>query len=274
MRLNNFKDIIKNGYLDNPLHLRNNEKVRKLFSEIIVVLCQSKKQNSFDKIKIKKDDYIITNIPTKLKADCIRYVGTVFKKEDPKEIFIALNEFTWCITKEKDVVNAMYWLDWLLGYEDMFNKGKNNKNKMKGGRRYYLVDKKFQHDIIWIIWDIIVRYSKKRGDGFYKIIQALCDMYCLNYTQGLKKKRKCIIHFSIILLIEKINNNIPIIKNEKKVQYVKKKINIIYEQIKKNEIKPKTDYLFNNSITSNNLEKTISKLDKMDSISNLIPRIK
>ena len=52
------------------------------------------------------------------------------------------------------------------------------------------------------------------------------------------------------------------------------KIDTIYGQVKKNEIRPKTDYLFNNSITEKeqNLKNTIAKLEKMSSLTGFIPR--
>ena len=53
----------------------------------------------------------------------------------------------------------------------------------------------------------------------------------------------------ISLLTEPLDNKIPIFNNENKITQILK-INIIYKQIKKNEIKPDTDYLFNNSITN------------------------
>ena len=64
-----------------------------------------------------------------------------------------------------------------------------------------------------------------------------------------------------------------LIKQTKIVKTIISKIDTIYKQIQKNAKKPSTDYLFNNSINkNNNLEKTISKLDKLSSMEGFIPR--
>jgi len=82
------------------------------------------------------------------------------------------------------------------------------------------------------------------------------------------------IYFAISLLTETFDTKIPLLKNEEHIKRITSKIDMIYKIIKKNEVKPATDYLFNNSFTSGNLEKTIDKLDKMNKLTNMVPRNK
>ena len=79
----------------------------------------------------------------------------------------------------------------------------------------------------------------------------------------------------VSLLCEPFYCEEEIIRESQKivVSNVVKKIDSIYKQIKKNEESPGTDYLFTD-LKSSNLEKTIEKLEKMNTFGEtFIPRI-
>ena len=61
---------MQNGYVGKELRLRNNEKMRTLFCEIVVVLCLSKKKHSVELIKLnKKETFELTKMNHRFKAD-------------------------------------------------------------------------------------------------------------------------------------------------------------------------------------------------------------
>ena len=93
----------------------------------------------------------------------------------------------------------------------------------------------------------------------------------MRYSSGAKKRRRFLIYFAISLILLPVDLNIKIIEGEQQIQKIKDRIDIIYKQIKKNEIQPKTGYLFNN-LNSGNLEKTVAKLDIMNKLNGFIPR--
>jgi hypothetical protein len=262
MRFDIFKQILISGYSDNILKLRNNEKIRKLFAELISILCFSRKKHAFESLTIKDaNEFDITKLTSKLKAPNINYASNCFTNEDPKELLICINEFAYHISKDSmDLILACYWLEWLIDYDTVC---RTKKIVCLAERRSFApVDSKLQMDLIWIVWDAIISESNKKDSATQKIIKSLLNIFSIKYSVGVKKRRKYVLYFACSLLTDKIDKNIPFIQQKDKVEMIVKKINILYREIKKNEITPDTDYLFN-GLEKSNFDKTIEKLDKL-----------
>jgi hypothetical protein len=265
-RMDNFKDIISNGYIGNELRLRNNQKVRTLFAEIAATLCLSRRRHVFEAVKIKKkDEFNLSHMTSKLKAPNISFIEHIFTEEDPKELFIAANEFAYHLSDEsKNCYTACYWLEWMIEFEMICKK---NKDVIVSQRREWVpVDEKYKKDPIWLVWDIILRQSEKKNCKITKkVLESLLGMFCLRFTVGVKKRRRFLMYYAIAMLTEIVDKKIPIWSDKKQIKQITSKINIIYKQIKKNEKAPATDYLFAGTEKSN-LDKTIERLEKMNQL--------
>jgi len=275
LRIQNFKEIVTNGYAKEEIRMRNSDKIRKLFCEVICILCETNRKHSFDEVKIKKTDFDMTQMTDRFKAPNISFAEKIFQHEDPKELYIALNEFTYNISPEgRNALQACYWIEWIMEFESIC---KIKKEKCICERRSNMpVDQKFQKEIIWIIWDAFLKFAETDANPLIKkIMKSLLHLFALRYNTGCCKKRKFLMYFAVSLLTEPINMNIEIVKTEtkEKIANITKKIDLIYKQIKKNEKSPNTDYLFEN-VAKSNLEKTIEKLEKMNTFGeNYVPRL-
>jgi hypothetical protein len=275
MRYNTFKKIVQDGYISNELSMRNNDTIRKLFCEIICILCTSSRKHKFEVIKLNKiDDFDMTKNAFRLKAPTVNYAQQSFVKGDPKELYIAINEFAYHISKESyNTINACYWVEWILEFETICKK---RKEKMDCARRSFIpVNFKYQMDIVWILWDVILREINNKSNILIKIIKSLLNLFCLRFSPGVKKKRRFILYYTIALITENYNINIEIISNKTVISNIVTKMNVIYTQIKKLEEAPRTDYLFNNSIApkKTNVEKTIDKIEKINKLDTIIRRV-
>ena len=274
MRYNNFETIINNGYSQNILVLRNNDKIRKLFCEIICVLCYSVKKNVICDIKLDKNEsFDIASMSERFKAPNVSYIEYILKDDDPKELIIPINELVYNLIN-KNIINVYYWLEWIIEYENICKK----KKKKCACENRSFAPKGSTHDIIWIIWDILLYYSdpsltsrtynlhnnnnnnNNNNEIKYKIIKSLLELFVIKYSNSVKKKRKYIMYFAFALLIEHNPINSAIITYPEKIEAIVSKIDNIYKDIKKNEISPKTDYLFTN-LNKSNIEKTMEKIE-------------
>jgi hypothetical protein len=274
MRINDFKTILNNGYSDNTLRLRNNDKIRKLFCEIMCILCDAKRRHSFDNVKIKMDDLNMLSVKDKFKAPSTEYGEEVFTTEDPKELFPFVNELAYSVTVSgNNQMDSCYWIEWIIEYEA---RCKALKEKLLCERRVFAkVDSKCQKDIVWIIWDIFLKEAEKRSKIVAKLMHSLLSLFCLKYTNGCHKKRKNLMYLAISILCEHFSTEKEIIRHSQLelVNQIKQNIHLVYGQIKKNEESTGTDYLFL-GMKSSHLENTIKKLDAMNSFGEtFVPRI-
>ena len=272
LRISNFKDLVTNGFIDQELRLRNSEKMRKLFCEVMCVLCEAKRRHCYSEVKVKKEEFDLTHMTERFKAPNIKFAESIFLKDDPKELFIAANEFAFNLSEEgKNSVNACYWMEWIIEFENIC---KQKKEKFNCERRVFAnVDTKCQMDIIWIIWDIFLEEAEKRSTLIQRIVNSALNIFCLRYRPGCHKKRRLLMYFIIEVFTEPFSTDEEIVKDKSKIQVITQNINKIYKQIKKNEHSPGTDYLYQNTKESN-LEKTIEKLEMMNSFGeNYTPRL-
>ena len=248
-RVQNFKQLVESNNNSNILDLRNNESIRVLFGEIIIILCKSSKQPTIQSIKINKStDYSINHISNISKADSVEYIQSVFKEGDPQYLFVALNEFAYNISlKVKDSYKACYWIEWVINAK---TKTKNNSYK----RNFIDISDKYKSDAIWIIWEIIILTSKYHNITIQSIIRSLLSIFCLHYSHSVPKKRKFILYYAVELLCKPIDLTKPVWKSKEEINTILEKINNIYKDINKNNLDKNSTSNNSNIKSENNID--------------------
>jgi hypothetical protein len=244
---------------------------------MVCVLVNSKRQHKYDSVKIKKkEEYDIATISQRLKAPRVDYAQEFFRERDPKEIFIAMNEFAYHISREsKNTLLACYWVEWVVEFETIC---KAKKETCRCERRAHIpVDDKLQFDPIWMIWDMILSRSNDTHDYSpltQKIVNSLLRLYCIRFTPGVRKKRRYLIYFAISLLTSEYDSRIEMIHDRPVIENAVANINSVYKQIKQHEISPDTDYLFSssgyNGDKNGDLERTIKRLEALNSMNTIV----
>ena len=264
-----FKTILNTGYSKNELALRNHLQVRQLFTEILCVLAYSRKKHSLEAIKIEKDDeFNMTHMASRLKAPSVQYGAPFFKPEDPKELYIAVNELAYHLSREsKNVVSACYWLEWILEYGNLCTR---RKEKCVAETRSHIpVLPGYQKDPVWLVWDVVLGSNPRPNAVQRKIHQALLELYCVKFTPAAKQKRRFVLYFAMALLTEAVDYSLEILTNQTQVAFMVDKVNVVYAGIKKNEVAPNTNYLFLDTapVERSNADKTSERLKIMEGFS-------
>jgi len=220
-----FKEI--SNQFQNDLDARNQEEVRTLLFSITLLLCESKRDMILEELHFT---FKFENIFTNLKAPHVDYIKPYFKEGDPKEIYIPLNECAYHLIETKNRMDIFYWIDWMIQYDEQCIK---NKKPLQCIVREFIPVK--SNNIIWILFELFLSFQEP--DILYKIIQSLMKLFSIKYTPSTNKRRKHILNLCVLLIIhDAVDFKTKIIENTSVFIPIQENINMIFEQIKKNEI--------------------------------------
>lgn len=250
MRYDAFQSILKKGLYTNDIQARNSLKIRKLFAEIVCVLCFSNKKPAIEYLKINaEEEFDIENIAEKLRAPSLKYISGVFRRQDPEECIIATNEFAYSC-KIRDTMMACYWMEWMIEFDSICKK---RREPCYADRRYDIpVEPRYQEDVIWIFWDVILKQCSECAHAAAtaassvteRIFKSLLNLFCINYTSGCAKKRRYLLYFAVQLLTETVDFTTEMICNKTMIERIIQNIDNVYQVIKNGEKGANMNYLY------------------------------
>lgn len=250
MRFGEFKSIFQRRDYIQELDLRNNSSLRFIFTEIICFMAMSNKKPAFEPIvSLKQSKFNLEELSTQLHAPptAIDKIADLLRDDDPHELFVIFTEIAYYISSPEhyDLSSACYWIDWLVQYQYYCIKQKTPIVAFR--RTKYPVEFKFQTNAIWIVWDIFLMISESTP-LLHKTVVALMELFCIQYKPSSCIGRKQILFFVVSLITENIDFNIPIVNvlHKDKVDAIVAQLDKYYLEVKRNEITPKTDYMFMN----------------------------
>jgi hypothetical protein len=232
-KYNEFKSIASS--ICDDTRLRNILEVRMIFCSVTLLLCLSTKSTILDDLNYKFN-FNVENIYENLRAPNLTYIDGILLDHDPKEYIIPFNELLYHLKVTKNRININYWINWIIFYDSLCSSKK--KYVFCHPRDFFQSkNEKQSRNIIWIIWDAILKLSTERNQHIQQVIRSIFDLFCVRYVVSFNKKRKYMIYNCIELYLnDNVNIDKPIVNNTKSFEYLEKNVNIIFEQLKKNEI--------------------------------------
>ena len=218
------------------IHFRNNQVLRNLYFDIVSVITCSPKTKRYDKYpKINEEtDFQFENIKRRLHAQANFCPDSLFKFTDPEELRVVTNEIMYHFKNiNSGYENCCYWVAWIFQWEK-----KNKKMKVKfeiDEREVQGIHKKLCKDVVWLLWTAILIEGNTRTDDIKYQINALYQLFKVDFTAGKRNSRIPLIYHAIGYLTHSINFTHKIICDKKTYLQCQCNVNVMFKMKKLNE---------------------------------------
>ena len=194
-------------------------------------------------------------------------ISNLLKDDDPRELFTIFTEFAYNIS-QKDLTNACYWIDWIIQYQTHCFKIK--EPIICFSRNNIAVKPNYRTNLIWIVWEILMSFE--HTPLLQKVIMSLMQLFCIQYKPNICDRRKQLLFYAVSIITENVDLTTEIVSvtYKNKIELLLQEVDKYYRELKKNEISPKTDYMFMNikDQRAHNLKIGIAKMELLANIEN------
>jgi len=257
-RLAFFKTKMKGLKCD--IDARNVQSLRKMFSELVTLLCMSKQKITLQRVEILSAEFDLTQIKDKLKAHNLNYF--TIDEDDSNELLIPLNELAFCI-ESKNTQQAFYWIEWILEYETRCAKAKSTNLKLARRQKHCPLTK-YQKHAVWIIWEVFQKLNVHLIPQ--EVWDSCLNLFLLNYSATTPKKKIYLLFFVCSLLCEHIDYREKVLDESvySKINIVQDNLQNIYKKIKRQEKNnnPENKALLK-KVRNDNYEQSMNKMETL-----------
>jgi hypothetical protein len=185
--------------------MRNNIPIRNMVCEAAatVALTRKNKLPSLPTIK-PEHDFQAETVKENLKSPSSNYARYIVKEEDPLDLFVPLNELTYCLRPEsRDFTRAIYWISWMLKFAKVYKNSKKVPLDCAYRPNPY-IDQSHARNVVWVIWDVVntVSRSSPQAGVLAPYIDALYKLHCLRWTPSVIKSRMCFLVCACLFICE------------------------------------------------------------------------
>ena len=233
-REKDYKNIITKYPKKHEIYTRNNQEIRNLYAELIAISSLTKKNNMF----LPKSLPVINNksfekndIHKRMISINLNRINDFIFNTTTNEMKLALNEIANNLSLRNGTFeNCIYWYLWIEKIESL-KKKKNNilfTNIVSNNENKYFDNWNF------ILWKILINISEKNTEKNIIFLKKIYNEYIKNFKPSQINKKKYYIFIAFYIIKNNINWNISIFQNEYLIIQSNANINIMYQNIIKN----------------------------------------
>jgi len=232
--------LLKQYPKNNIIFSRNCQEIRNLITELVCIICLTKKNILFENKslpKIKKDFNEPGSIRSKIIAKNTTKIYKYLIGNDPSEVRLALNEIVNILHSfDCNFNKVVYWYLWLKKITSLKLKGKNKTDFSFKCHDFEVsgVGDMYKCEWVWGLWKIILDNATKGDKLVNKFIKKIYIEFKKGYNGYSNKNKHYQIILALYLLTTSINWKINVRQQDSALIQAVANINYLYKQVEIN----------------------------------------